>query len=107
MESTVLPSCSASRRKPILDCNGVPSELQEAYTELERRIHKACDHMMQIRAKIQDVSVRLERAAEKNREPFVYSYQTQLQVLQGVYNMYYAYCSKKCEELMEMEQQMN
>ncbi len=78
-------------------------DLHTEYTETERRIHKACDQMTAIYSKIQDMQVRLDRARGRSQFGFTYSLEMQLQVVQGVYDKYYLYCSVKAERLLQLE----
>ena len=77
----------------------------EVYKEAERRIQKACDQMDMILSKIQDVELRYQRAV-KDGHQCTSNYELQLQVLRGMYNMYYTYCSQKAQILAELEEDL-
>ena len=79
----------------------------DVYSDTERRIHKACDQMEVIHSKIKDLQIRLQRAVKNQRHYFAKNYEMQLQVLQGVYNTYHMYCSRKAEVLMQLEEHMH
>ena len=79
----------------------------DVYSDTERRIHKACDQMEAIHSKIKDLQIRLQRAVKNQRHYFAKNYEMQLQVLQGVYNTYHMYCSRKAEVLMQLEEHMH
>ena len=78
---------------------------EAVYKEVERRILKACDQMDLILSKIQDVEMRHQRAVKNSYYGANdMNYELQLHVLQGMYNMYYTYCSQKAQLLEELEE---
>ena len=84
----------------------VSNNSRDAYEEVERCIHKACDQMDAILNKIHDLELRHARAV-KNGHLGAGNYELQLQVLRGVYNMYHTYCSKKSQILIALEEDLN
>ena len=99
---------SPEKQKSTLPCR-IPvltTDHRDAFTETERRINKACDQLSVIHSKIRDLQIRRQRALKRQQHSFAKNCEMQLQVLQGVYNMYHMYCSKKAEVLTQLEEEM-
>ena len=102
-------AATPKKQKTTLPCR-IPvatTNQQDEFTKTERRINKACDQMSVIHSKIKGLQIRRQRALKKQQHSFAKNYEMQLQVLQGVYNMYHMYCSKKAEVLMQLEDEMH
>lgn len=115
MKAKALPTTPAKKRcsKTItinrqkkLEMSFSPLDQQQVYRDTEMKMHKACDQMQVLLSKINDLQQRHRRAVHHNQQTFMQTYKMQINVLQGVYNMYYMYCSQKAEVLVKLEDQM-
>lgn len=70
------------------------------------KFEKACTQLKSLNAKIDQIQLRYDRAAECNQRSFRYNLRIQLVELEGVRNMFYQYAKRKAEELDEMKQQI-
>ena len=65
----------------------------------EIRLNKACDQMQQILAKINEVKTRHQRALKHNQHNRSRQLKVQLQVLQGMYNVFHQYADHKARQM--------
>ena len=68
----------------------------------EKLLHKTCDQMEKIEARIKMLRTRQQRALKRACSmASAESVGLQLHVLEGVYAMYYTYAGTQCEEMLE------
>ena len=65
----------------------------------EMHLNKACDQMQHILAKISEVKTRHQRALKHNQPNRVRQLKVQLQVLQGMYNIFHQYADHKARQM--------
>ena len=80
---------------------------QSSFSRTEHQIHSACDQMSLLLRAIQDVQVRAQRATKRQQDFTAKSLEMRVQVLQGVYNMYYEFCRQKADLLVQLEEQQS
>lgn len=78
----------------------------QEYSAMEVKFEKACTQLKTLNAKIDQIQLRYDRAADANMRSFRYNLRIQLVELEGVRNMYYQYAKTKAEQLDEMKQQI-
>lgn len=66
---------------------------------VEKKIHKACDQMTILHNRIQNLRLRYKRTKQNPGSPLNQSLSMQLNILQGMYNVYYQYAAKQTEKL--------
>jgi len=66
----------------------------------EKHINLACDQMQRLLAQIDTVQVRHQRAVKRNQDNRSRQLAVQLQVLQGMYTMFYQYADLKVGQLV-------
>lgn len=67
---------------------------------VEKRLHKVCDQMTILHTRIENLGLRYQRTKHTPGSPLNQSLSMQLNVLQGMYNVYYQYAAKQTEKLM-------
>ena len=68
----------------------------------EIHLNKACDQMQHILAKISEVKTRHQRALKHNQHNRERQLKVQLQVLQGMYNMFHKYADHKARQMVAL-----
>lgn len=76
----------------------IPTKLVEA----ERSFRKACDHIVSLNRRLDEMSKRYDRASKENMRSFRYSLRLRMAVTEGVRNMYYEYAAAKADEITEL-----
>ena len=74
------------------------------FAMIERCLNRSCDHMEMLLIKIRHLEEKMERAEEKENEAVRNNLNLQLEVLHGVYSMYYSYSEVKATQLMLLTQ---
>ena len=67
---------------------------------VEKRLHQVCDQMTILYSKIDNLQLRYQRTRHTPDSPLNQSLSMQLNVLKGMYNVYYQYAAKQTEKLM-------
>jgi hypothetical protein len=65
----------------------------------EISLNKACDQMQQLLGKIKEVKTRHQRALKRNQENRHRQLKVQVQVLQGMYNVFHQYADQKARKM--------
>ena len=76
---------------------------KQLFFRTEKQVNGSCDQMVTLLAQIAELQIRLKLAAKRNQAHFVKHLELKLQVLQGVYNMYYEFTNQKVELLIKLE----
>ena len=76
-----------------------PQRKKATFPMVEKQLHKACDQLDLIQHQIQQVQVRLTRCRLPGAK---HSLQVRLQVLRGMYSVFYTYSKVKAEVLQDM-----
>ena len=82
-------------------------EQKNSFAVIERCLDRSCDQMEMLLAKISFLEQRLQNAEENQNEAVMKNLTLQLDVLQGVYSMYYSYSEVKATQLMMLSQQIS
>ena len=77
-----------------------------SYKETEKVLDRSCDQMTTILQKISKIERRYKLAIKNRKTLTADSLSMQLQVLRGVYNMYYCYAEVKAKQLVTQSQQL-
>lgn len=83
--------------------SNTPTKLMEA----ERCFKRACDEILSLNRRIEDLSKRYDMARRENRRSYRYNLRLQIAVVEGVRNMFYEYATKKADEISELRFQVN
>ena len=92
-----------SRINSNLKTSSKPGCISSRVNNTEHHLHKACDQMQLLQARIADIHMRHQRALKRNQHQLCRRLKSQLSVLQGVYNMFYQYAGHKAVQLMSLE----
>ena len=82
----------ASARNPRLD-------KRFTLLESERRFRRACEQIVQLNYKLDEIQSRYLGAKRDGQRTFRYNYRLRLSVMEGLRNMYYDYAHQKAEDI--------
>jgi len=83
--------------------------MDEAYTlrceikSLNKIFRRACQQVILLNNRIEEMKARYDRARSLNRRSFRYTNRLKLCVIEGVRNMYYEFACTKCDEIEEKQ----
>ena len=83
------------------------AETQKSFAIAERCLDRSCDQMEVLLSKISFLEEKLERALQTENVAVEKNLSLQLDVLRGVYNMYYKYSEVKATQLMALAQKLS
>jgi hypothetical protein len=72
----------------------------------ERRFRRACEQIVLLNHKLEDLQRRYARAKSENRKSFRYSLRLRLAVVEGLRNTYYDYAHGKADHVAELRQEL-
>ena len=78
---------------------------RESFKKTERCLNRSCDQMDLILRKINHTNQRKKNAMKIDGNPVTMTLGMQLQVLEGMYNVYYKYAEIKAKELQQLSQE--
>ena len=83
-------------------------KLDKRFTLLdtERRFRRACEQIVQLNYKLDDLQSRYLKAKRDNHRSYRYSFRLRLAVAEGLRNMYYDYAHKKAEDVAELRKDL-
>ena len=82
------------------------SDLQTRLTEAEKSFKKACEQIVQLNRRLDEMAKRYDRASRENHRSFRYSHRLRMAVTEGVRNMYYEYAANKADEITNLRCQV-
>lgn len=82
--------------------SNVPTKLVEA----ERCFKRACEEIISLNRKIEELSNRYDNARKQNWRSYRYNFRLQIAVVEGVRNMFYEYATKKADEISDLRTQV-
>lgn len=82
------------------------SDLQTLLTEAERSFRKACEQIVQLNRRLDEMAKRYDKASRENHRSFRYSLRLRMAVTEGVRNMYYEYAANKADEITQLRCQV-
>lgn len=94
------------KRSPNRKMSSILSYTPTKLMEAERAFKRACDEILSLNRKIEDLSKRFDKARKENRRSYRYNLRLQIAVVEGVRNMFYEYASKKADEISELRFQV-
>jgi len=74
--------------------------------DTERRFRRACEQIVQLNYKLDDLQCRYLKAKKENMRTFRYSLRLRLAVVEGLRNTYYDYAHQKAETVAELRKEM-
>ena len=74
--------------------------------DTERRFRRACEQIVQLNYKLDDLQRRYLKAKKENMRTFRYSLRLRLAVVEGLRNTYYDYAHQKAESVAELRQEL-
>jgi len=74
--------------------------------DTERRFRRACEQIVQLNYKFDDLQCRYLKAKKENMRTFRYSLRLRLAVVEGMRNTYYDYAHRKAETVAELRKEM-
>ena len=77
----------------------VPANTKAVTKTTEICLNKACDQMQQLLGKIKEVKTRHQRALKHNQDNRCRQLKVQIQVLQGMYNVFHQYADHKTRQM--------
>ncbi|KAK7099938.1 nucleolar transcription factor 1-B-like [Littorina saxatilis] len=78
------------------------SDLQTRLTEAEKSFKKACEQIVQLNRRLDEMAKRYEKASRENHRSFRYSLRLRMAVTEGVRNMYYEYAANKADDITHL-----
>jgi hypothetical protein len=72
----------------------------------ERRFRRACEQIVFLNNKLEDLQRRYAKAEMDNRKSFRYSLRLRLAVVEGLRNTYYDYAHGKANHVAELRQEL-
>lgn len=82
------------------------SDVQTKLNEAERAFRKACEQIVQLNRRLDEMAKRYDKASKENHRSFRYSLRLRMAVTEGVRNMYYEYASNKADEITTLRCQV-
>ena len=82
------------------------SDLQTRLTEAEKSFKKACEQIVQLNRRLDEMAKRYDKASRENHRSFRYSLRLRMAVTEGVRNMYYEYAANKADEITNLRCQV-
>ena len=83
------------------------AEAQKSFAIAERCLDRSCDQMEILLSKIDFLETRLNQALANENEAVARNVNLELDVLHGVYDMYYKYSEIKANQLMALSEQLS
>lgn len=77
----------------------------DSFKKTERSLNRSCDQMDVILRKIHHLDHRRKLSLKRENNPVTMTLSLQLDVLRGMYNMYYQYADVKAKQLHELSQE--
>ena len=74
--------------------------------EKERRFRRACEQIVQLNYKLDDMQSRYLGAKRDGLRTFRYNYRLRLSVIEGLRNMYYDYAHQKAEDISGLRNEL-
>ena len=72
----------------------------------ERKFKKACEQILQLNHKMDDMQFRYTKAKQANHRSFRYNLRLRLAVIEGLRNMYYDYAHHKAEAVADLRREL-
>ena len=72
----------------------------------ERKFKRACEQILQLNRKMDDMQYRYTKAKQENHRSFRYSLRLRLAVVEGLRNMYYDYAHHKAETVADLRREL-
>lgn len=72
----------------------------------ERRFRRACEQIVLLNQKLEELQLRYGRAKSDNLRSYRYSLRLRLAVVEGLRNTYYEYAHGKADEVAELRQEL-
>lgn len=72
----------------------------------ERRFRRACEQIVLLNQKLEELQRRYNRAKDINQKSFRYSLRLRLSVLEGIRNTYFDYAHAKAEQVGELRRDL-
>lgn len=82
------------------------STLHVNLTETEYRFRRACEQVVLLNNKLQDLQVRYTRAKRDKRGAFRYNIRLRMSGVEGVRNAYYEYARQKADKVLYLRHQI-
>jgi hypothetical protein len=74
--------------------------------DTERRFRKACEQIILLNSRFEELQLRYNRAKNANHKSFRYSLRLRLSVLEGLRNTYYEYAHAKAEQVGKLRKEL-
>lgn len=68
----------------------------------EKQFRTACQQIVQLNRRLDEMSIRYDRANREGRRTFRYSLRLKIAVIEGVRNMYYDYAANKADQITDL-----
>ena len=75
-------------------------------SEIERKFRRACEQIILLDFKVNDLQARYNRSRAANRRNFRYTHRLQLAVAEGVLNVYNEYAHVLAERMIELRREL-
>ncbi|KAK3087898.1 hypothetical protein FSP39_012271 [Pinctada imbricata] len=75
--------------------------------ETERKFRRACEQILALECKMDDMTSRYEKAKSCNQRNFRYTLRLQLAVVEGVQNVYHDYARIQAEKINELREELD
>ena len=85
---------------------GITSDVQTKLHDAEKSFRKACEQIVQLNRRLDEMAKRYDKASKENHRSFRYSLRLRMAVTEGVRNMYYEYASNKADEITNLRGQV-
>lgn len=82
------------------------SEIHHQHNVELRRFQRACDQILQLNGKLDDLSRRYMSARDNNNKLFRYSLRSRMLVVEGMLSAYCSYAEVKKEEILKLRRQL-
>ena len=83
-----------------------PLDKKFQLADSERRFRRACEQIVQLNYKLDELQCRYLKAKRENMRTFRYSLRLRLAVVEGLRNTYYDYAHQKAETVAELRQEL-
>ncbi|KAK6180567.1 hypothetical protein SNE40_012698 [Patella caerulea] len=78
------------------------SDVQTRLMDAERFFRRACEQIVQLNRRLDEMAKRYDKASRENHRSFRYSLRLRMAVTEGVRNMYYEYAANKADEITNL-----
>ncbi|KAL8578164.1 hypothetical protein ACOMHN_051719 [Nucella lapillus] len=78
------------------------SDLQTQLTEAEKSFKRACEQIIHLNRRLDEMAKRYDKASRENHRSFRYSLRLRMAVSEGVRNMYYEYAANKADLISDL-----